>query len=397
MTDAQVASRLQADEARVAGGASAETVRQMLHQFAAEAATRSTGIVPTMAVDARRSEARELPEWMMAATKTSPLLVVLLTIAAIPQWVGITIVVTTASCTYDPDAKTGQQRNPIDQSCDEPLVFWLVIYMLRLAVHVAVLWTLMLGKCTVNRGRRAAASAAALAALPTAAAPTAALPTRQSRRYARVIEEEAEEEASSNAAGGAAAGAGGLDASATSTAAAAVEPRPVSASVTRVLVGAAGVKNTVEMVGVGWFFLGLLFVFGSKNCETLCPSLFAATQYVVLFNSLIVVAPCLLVVLGGIIFSLLCVPYLSRRQSTFATQWLARTMQTFGAVNGFEFDVHAGGAGRSAVAGSAARLAKGATALEIEAATELSAWVVSAADAEAPAETQPHCAVCQAS
>ena len=339
----------------------------------------------------------------MAAAKTSPLLVGLMTVAAIPQWIWITIVLATASCVYDPDAKSGQQRNPLDQTCDNPLVFWLVIYMLRLAVHVVVLWTLMLGKYAANHAARAATAAAALAAQPTAAAPTAAVPARRSRRYARVIEEEEPEaEAEAEAEGPRARGAGGAAADPADDnvndavlAAAAAEPRPLSASATRILVAAAGVKNTVEMVGVGWFFLGLLFVFGSKNCEALCPLLFATTQQVVLFNTLIVVAPCFLVVIGGVLFSLLCVPYLSRRQSTFATQFLARTMRTFGAVNGFEFDVRAGGVARGAGAGGAMRPAKGATALEIEAATELSTWAVSAADAEAPAETQPHCAVCQ--
>ena len=113
-TDAELAARLQADEARAAGGAGAETVRHMLHQFAAEAAMRSTGAVPRAGVGAAginaRPEPRRLPEWMMAAAKTSPLLVGLMTVAAIPQWIWITIVLATVSCVYDPDAKSGGGR-----------------------------------------------------------------------------------------------------------------------------------------------------------------------------------------------------------------------------------------------------------------------------------------------
>ena len=201
-SDAEFASRLQAEEARAAGGAGADAVISMLNQFAAQAHARNAGLtlnaaaLPVVTPRRNGTVAGNRGSWIEAATKTSPAMIIFATLVAMPQLVGIVWVLARTQCQYD-DPKA--HRNGLDRTCDSPLGIWLVLYAARLVAHLAVLWVLAVGHSMHVRRRVGAAARAeageetAASANPAASATQTAAP-RQTRRYARVGEDEDEEE-----------------------------------------------------------------------------------------------------------------------------------------------------------------------------------------------------------
>ena len=470
-SDAEFASRLQAEEARAAGGAGADAVISMLNQFAAQAHARNAGLtlnaaaLPVVTPRRNGTVAGNRGSWIEAATKTSPAMIIFATLVAMPQLVGIVWVLARTQCQYD-DPKA--HRNGLDRTCDSPLGIWLVLYAARLVAHLAVLWVLAVGHSMHVRRRVGAAARAeageetAASANPAASATQTAAP-RQTRRYARVGEDEDEEEEQGvdveQPAGTGREGDAARDVAVNAAVAAneAALRRTSHGACTTILIYAAGLKGArrsflaimtiiftyfddnfyiiytapLEMLSFAWFFVGILFTAFPKNCDVLCPSLLAACQYIVMFNAVIVLLPCALVVVLGLLFTFVCIPLLSQRHSAMAQRAMRIAMRSMGNMNGFTFEM-ADGNGRGGGNGRAAYvqldvvflflflvqssqcvrmsylhfffsllllgsflLSNGATQSAIDTATSVAKWSVSAEDAVAPEEARPHCAVCQ--